>query len=132
MCAGPLQRAQQRTAPRPVLGTLRLRSTSPGAPAAIPLEGDLIIGRGPRDARANGCIPIAIGVSGVDISRSHVKVELDGWRVFVTDLSSTNGTWVCIDGGKPQKLKPQIKTEIEVGTSLSLAETVTYRYEVAD
>ena len=35
-----------------------------------------------------------------DISRTHLRVSLDGWHVLVTDLNSTNGT--LVDAARPR------------------------------
>ena len=41
-----------------------------------------------------------------DISRTHLRVSLDGWHVLVTDLNSTNGTLVTMPGRDPSSCVP--------------------------
>ena len=47
------------------------------------------------------------------VSGSHAKVELEGDNLFVTDLSSTNGTYV-----NEERIKPEERTQVFVGSSI--------------
>lgn len=67
---------------------------------------------------------------GHDISRTHVEIRLDGWHVLLTDLNSVNGTVVTPPWQEPQRLRPNEAVPIEPGTVVSLADEVTFRYEV--
>ncbi len=67
-----------------------------------------------------------------DISRNHLEIRLDGWHVLVTDLKSTNGTLVTLPGREPERLRPDAPAPIEPGTTVSLADEVTFRFEVVD
>jgi pSer/pThr/pTyr-binding forkhead associated (FHA) protein len=66
------------------------------------------------------------------ISRTHLKVTLDGWHVLVTDLKSTNGTLVTLPGRDPQQLRPGEPVPIQPGTVVTLADGIDFRYEVTD
>ena len=65
-----------------------------------------------------------------DISRMHVEIRLDGWHVLVTDLDSTNGTVVTLPGHDPERLRANDPRAIEPGTVVSVADVVTFQYEV--
>jgi pSer/pThr/pTyr-binding forkhead associated (FHA) protein len=124
--------------PRPVLGVLRLSLGD-----AIMLDRGVVMGRNPRtdyggpDGFGGSAgeerphvvkLPSADG----DISRTHLRVTLDGWHVLVTDLNSTNGTLVTLPGHDPQPLRPGEPLPIQSGTVVTLAEGIDFRYEVAD
>jgi hypothetical protein len=124
--------------PRPVLGVLRLSFGD-----VITLDRGVVMGRNPRgdfaDPDGSGGpgseerphvvkLPSADG----DISRTHLRVTLDGWHVLVTDLNSTNGTLVTLPGRDPQQLRPGEPTPIQPGTVVTLAEAIDFRYEVTD
>jgi pSer/pThr/pTyr-binding forkhead associated (FHA) protein len=64
-----------------------------------------------------------------DISRTHLKITLDGRRVLVTDLGSTNGTLVELPGRPPERLRPNEPFPIQDGTLVTLADGIYFRYE---
>ena len=118
--------------PRPVLGVLRLSLGD-----VIMLDRGVLMGRNPRTdfAGTDGeerphvvKLPSADG----DISRTHLRVTLDGWHVLVTDLNSTNGTLVTLPGRDPQQLRPGEPVPIQPGTVVTLADGIDFRYEVAE
>lgn len=131
VCRRAIRSTTVRTVPRPTIGYLRLVSSSPGAPALIPLDADRILGRGPRRAEELGCIPVVIGTPGVDLSRDHLQVSLVGWHVVVTDLGSLNGTTVSPTGGAAALLLAGEPREIDLGSLVTLADVVTYRFEAS-
>ena len=67
-----------------------------------------------------------------EISRTHLQVILDGWRVLVTDLHSTNGTLIVLPGRDPEQLRPGEPVPIQPGTVVILAIGIQFRYEVAE
>lgn len=76
--------------PRPPVGLLLTASGE-----AIPLAGDLVIGREPTshaDVVDRSATPVHIDDQTHVVSRHHVAITLDGWDVFVSDLGSANGT----------------------------------------
>jgi hypothetical protein len=118
--------------PRPVLGVLRL-----SLGGVITLDRGVIMGRNPRADFAGPDgeerphvvrLPSADG----DISRNHVRVDLDGWHVLVTDLNSTNGTLVTLPGRDPQQLRPGEPVPIQPNTVVTLADGIDFRYEVTE
>jgi hypothetical protein len=118
--------------PRPVLGVLRLSLGD-----VIALDRGVVMGRSPRTDFAGPDgeerphvvkLPSADG----DISRTHLRVTLDGWHVLVADLNSTNGTLLTLPGHDPQQLRPGEPVPIQPGTVVTLAEGIEFRYEVAE
>ena len=74
---------------------------------------------------------VQLASPGNDISRSHVRVSLENWFVQVTDLGSTNGTVVTLPGQPPVRLRPHDPFTILPGTSVSIADEITLRYEAS-
>ncbi len=114
---------------RPSLGVLRLSTGG-----SVSLDRGVILGRAPRvdeDVPA-GERPHVLRVGGPDrdISRNHAEIVLEGWRVLVRDLGSTNGTTVTRPGQPPVRLRPGEPLEIEPGSVVSLADEVVLSYEM--
>jgi hypothetical protein len=120
------------TLTRPPLGALVAEEVPPGAPTRIALEGPLLLGRRPTLDGQSGPVPHLVTVASPDndLSRNHLRVNLDGWHVLITDLGSTNGTVVQLPGEQPERIHPQRPTMITPGTRLTLADVATYVYEV--
>ncbi|MCY1040104.1 sigma 54-interacting transcriptional regulator [Corallococcus sp. bb12-1] len=78
-------RASAGSEPPPVPGLLRLSCGGAVMAEALPLRGELSLGRtSPELGQAQD----------PRMSRSHARVHHDGRRFWVTDLGSQNGTWV--------------------------------------
>ena len=120
------------TLARPPLGALVAVDVPPGAPARVELDGPLLLGRRPTLDGQSGPVPTLVTVASPDhdLSRNHLRVNLDGWHVLVTDLGSTNGTVVALPGEQPERIHPQRPTMITPGTRITLADVATYVYEV--
>jgi pSer/pThr/pTyr-binding forkhead associated (FHA) protein len=73
---------------------------------------------------------ISVASPDQDISRSHLEVRLDGWHVLIVDLHSTNGTVVTAPGQAPERLRGGEEVPIAPGTLVSLADDLTFVYEV--
>jgi hypothetical protein len=118
--------------PRPVLGVLRLSTGE-----VITLDRDVVMGRNPRtefagtDGEQRPHVVKLAGAEG-DISRSHLRVTLDGWHVLVTDLNSTNGTLVTLPGRDPEQLRRGEPVPIWPGTVVTLTDGLDFRYEVPE
>jgi FHA domain len=118
--------------PRPVLGVLRLSVGD-----VITLDRGVVMGRNPKSdfpgtdgEERPHVVRLPSEVSG--ISRTHLRITLDGWHVLVTDLNSTNGTMVTLPGREPGQLRPGQPVPIEPGTVVTLANGIDFRYEVAE
>jgi FHA domain len=118
--------------PRPVLGVLRLSVGD-----MISLDRDVVMGRNPKpdfpgaDGEERPHV-VKLPSEGGDISRTHLRVTLDGWHVLVTDLNSTNGTLVTLPGREPEQLRPGQPMPIKPGTVVTLAVGIDFRYEVPE
>ncbi|HEY3715692.1 MAG TPA: FHA domain-containing protein [Jatrophihabitantaceae bacterium] len=128
VCGFPLMGQAPVTVPRPTLGVLRLSTGD-----VVPLDRTVIMGRNPKADESNEAERphvVRLPSPGHDISRTHVEIRLDGWHVLLTDLNSVNGTVVTPPWQEPQRLRPNEAVPIEPGTVVSLADEVTFRYEV--
>ena len=128
VCGFPLMGQAPVTVPRPTLGVLRLSTGD-----VVPLDRTVIMGRNPKADETNEAERphvVRLPSPGHDISRTHVEIRLDGWHVLLTDLNSVNGTIVTPPWQEPQRLRPNESVPIEPGTVVSLADEVTFRYEV--
>lgn len=133
VCRMDVGDAPIQTISRPAVGVLRIEARVEGAPDTIPLERSVVVGRNPA-TRAPGSdqhdANVVIDVPGGELSRNHVRFTLEGWHVLVTDLGSTNGTVVTLPGRNPTRLRRGEATPITPGTVITLAETVSYRFQV--
>ncbi len=85
------------------------------------LRQPIIIGRAPSASASTLPEPRLITIADdKDISRSHVRVAVEGDAVVVTDLASKNGTVVTLPGGTPRKLRAGEPTVVLPGTLIDL------------
>jgi hypothetical protein len=113
---------------RPPLGVLVL-----GDGSVCQLDADYVIGREPTldSAVANGqARPLRLdGASGV-VSRTHARIELDGWQVFISDLNSANGTQVLMPGERnPVNVQPGTRTPLVPGAQIRLGGEYGLQYD---
>ncbi|MCL2514820.1 MAG: FHA domain-containing protein [Microbacteriaceae bacterium] len=88
-----------------------------------PLDRPVIIGRAPSASKVSGTeLPKLLTVGGTDpdISRSHVRITVEGGTAVITDLHSRNGTVVTLPGRSPQKLREGEPTSVLAGTLIDL------------
>ncbi|WP_448810354.1 FHA domain-containing protein [Agromyces bauzanensis] len=105
-------------ASRPGAVTLRMPDG-----AIEPLGHEVVLGRAPSVSQVSGArLPrlITIGAGDPDISRSHVRIAVEGDTVVVTDLHSRNGTHVVAPGKPPVKLRAGEPTPVLAGTVVDL------------
>lgn len=107
--------------PRPPLGRLDF-----GDLGAVPLDGDLVIGREPGTAAPDGARTVTIAHPG--LSRRHLEVQVRDWLVVVVDLDSNNGTTVALPGRAPEPLRGRDPMPIQPGTVVTLAQQVPFTY----
>ncbi|GAA1061110.1 FHA domain-containing protein [Agromyces bracchium] len=88
-----------------------------------PIVGELVLGRAPAIGRVAGTRvprPVVIGAGDPDISRTHLRVAVEGGTVVVTDLDSRNGTQVVAPGQPPLRLRPSEATPVLPDTVIDL------------
>jgi hypothetical protein len=119
----------------------RGKAAAPAAPAiavVLPngtrevLEEALVLGRSPSVSGVpGGQLPrlVTLTSGDQDISRSHVRIALEGGTVVVTDLHSRNGTVIALPSGETQKLRGGEPTPVMVGTVVDLGGGVELRVE---
>lgn len=127
-----LRRAARATATRQPVGPRLWVDLSTGGTEL--LDRTVIVGRAPSATRVTGGdIPklITMSTPNQDISRTHAQLAVEGGTVVVTDLHSSNGTFVTLPGRAPQKLRGGEPTTVIVGTVIDLGDgaTLTLREE---
>jgi len=104
---------------RPPLGLLVL-----DVGAVFQLDADYVVGREPTleaTVAAGKARPLRIADSTGTMSRVHAKVELDGWRVLVSDLGSANGTMIRQPNDSAgQQLTPRVPVRLVPGSYVDL------------
>ncbi|WP_188668764.1 FHA domain-containing protein, partial [Tersicoccus solisilvae] len=119
--------AEPRRVPRPPLGTFTLTDGR-----RIALDRPLVVGRQPAVTRGAGAdMPRVVTVPSPhgDVSRSHVRVRLDGWHVLLDDLASTNGTLLRRPGQPPRRLGRGESTMLLDGDVVDLGDDVRLTFE---
>lgn len=107
--------------PQPVLATLRV---SDGTELA--LDRLVRVGRAPVGPGNVAVRLLTVPSPSQDISRTHLEIVPDGWRVLVRDLNSTNGTILTgPDGGARRPLPPGESVAVPLGSVLELADGVS-------
>lgn len=88
-----------------------------------PITGELVLGRAPAIGRVTGSRvprPVVVGAGDPDISRTHLRVAVEGGTAVVTDLESRNGTHVVAPGQPPMRLRPSEPTPVLPETVIDL------------
>jgi hypothetical protein len=89
------------------------------------LSAPVILGRAPSVSNVPASVlPHLVTLIGDDISRSHVRVAVEGDTVVVTDLHSSNGTHIIAPGKLPQLLRAGEPTPVITGTTIDLGSDV--------
>lgn len=104
---------------KPSLGVLVLDDG-----ATFTLDANYLVGRDPdrHDVVAGGqARPIRLYDPEGLVSRAHVLIELEGWEVRISDLDSSNGTYVFTPGATEWvRLRPHERVMIGPGTRIGL------------
>jgi hypothetical protein len=113
--------------PRPALGRLVLSTGE-----TVILDRDVVLGRAPESTEEDPALRpnlVRLTDSG-EVSRVHVRVTLDGWQPMIRDLGSSNGTTLTLTSSSPQQLRPQEDYVLEPGCEVTLADVVSFRFDV--
>ena len=90
------------------------------------LNRPVLVGRSPAaSGSASGARLITI-LDDPDISRTHLRIAVEGDAVVVTDLGSKNGSIITLPGGAPRKLRASEPTVVLPGTLIDLGGGTTF------
>ena len=116
-----------RPGPRPPLGVLAFDDGS-----VFQLDSDYVVGRDPAlspAVAAGRARPLCVADDAGTVSRAHAAIQLDGWRVAITDLDSANGTRIRHRDDEPdQPLVPRVPADLLPGSHVDLG-GCGFRYE---
>ena len=96
----------------------------------VDVDRTILIGRSPRVERSTAAdIPALLPVdsAGHSVSRTHLKISVEGDRVLLEDLNSTNGTEVIPADGEAAPLRPGEQALLTDGMVVSLGDHVAFR-----
>jgi hypothetical protein len=113
--------------PRPSLGRLRFSDGT-----VVELDGPRVIGRSPFLQGTYGSeLPELVVLQSPEqnLSKNHLEIRLQDWRVYAVDLGSSNGTELTLPGRDPQRLFPNQPALLEPGCRLVLGSEVTAEFE---
>jgi hypothetical protein len=128
VCGASRRRGQTpQPGPRPPLGALILDDNS-----VLMLDADAVVGRDPAQdpsVMAGEAHPLRIVDEEMTVSRIHARVHLEGWRVWLVDLGSANGTRILPPSARgEQMLEPNRPVPLQGGTRVFVG-TQGFRYE---
>jgi pSer/pThr/pTyr-binding forkhead associated (FHA) protein len=128
VCSAEIADQVTTTVPRPCLGVFRFSSGQ-----TVKVVQPLFVGRSPKvTGQVAGEFPELVTVPSPDhdVSRVHLEVRIEGWRLLAIDSGSTNGTVVTLPGRAPQRLRAGDPFPLSPGAHVSLGGEVTFEYEV--
>ena len=100
----------------------RIKPSQPGTTALqnqrellhVPEDGSIVLGRADVRVRSRPDVDLTpYGALERGVSRQHVRLHVKDDHLYVTDLDSTNGTFL---GGK--RLEPNVETQLRKGDEL--------------
>lgn len=127
VCGTAVAPQEPQRLPRPVLGHVRLPEGE-----TVPLDRGVVLGRRPAAPEASTDWPhlVTLPQDSPFVSRTHLRLELDGWLVLATDLGSRGGTTLRAPGRPPERIRPGEPYVWEPGQVLDLADSYEIVYEV--
>lgn len=123
ICQGPVGTIS-RLVPRPTLAVVR---SSFGV--SLDLSSPILIGRAPDTKGDLSVQVLKVPSPNTDISRSHLRVQSNGWQVEVIDLNSTNGSMLAVPGRAPFRMQPGVPTQIPLGSIVDLGDGIQIRLD---
>jgi hypothetical protein len=90
------------------------------------LNRPVLIGRSPAASGSASDARLITIVDDPDISRTHLRVAVEGDAVVVTDLGSKNGSIITLPGAAPRKLRASEPTVVLPGTLIDLGGGTTF------
>ena len=90
----------------------------------LPIDGTIVLGRNPQvigtDARL-----IALDGASAKVSRTHVRLRLQGEDVIVDDLGSRNGTGLTVPGSSRRRIAPGESAAVPLGSVIDFEPGLT-------
>ncbi len=127
LCGATIADHRARAVAQPALAVLRVTDGSEAL-----LDRTVLVGRAPAARGSGPCRLLTVPSPSHDISRTHLEVVPDGWRILVTDLYSTNGTLLIPPSGSDRSSLPAGQpVAVEHGSVLELADGIAVRVDVA-
>lgn len=101
------------------------RLVLPGGDQVVPVTGAMYIGRDPRDTsgRPDASL-LPAGDPARSLSKTHALLEVDGNRLWVHDLNSTNGVFVAAPGIDAVEVTPGTRAAVPNGADLELGDYI--------
>jgi len=126
VCAAAVAPQEPQRIPRPQLGVVRLPEGE-----TVPLDRGVVFGRRPSAPPGSTDWPhlVRLPQGSSYVSRTHLKLELDGWLVLATDLGSRGGTTLRVPGRPPERIRAHETYVWEPGQVLDLADSYEILYE---
>ncbi|WP_309647387.1 hypothetical protein [Nocardioides sp.] len=120
VCGAPVPPQEPQRLPRPQLGLVRLPDGD-----TVPLDRGVVFGRQPVAAPESTDWPhlVRLPQGSSYVSRTHLRLELDGWLVLATDLGSRGGTTLRVPGRAPERIRAHETYVWEPGQVLDLADS---------
>lgn len=126
VCGAAVPPQEPQRLPRPQLGLVRLPDGD-----TVPLDRGVVFGRRPTADAESTAWPhlVRLPQGSSYVSRTHLKLELDGWLVLATDLGSRGGTTLRVPGRTPERIRAHETYVWEPGQALDLADSYEILYE---
>lgn len=117
---GALVSGDARQTTRPQLGWVRVEGIE-----TLPLAGPVIVGRNPSSAVLRlAQAPRLLALPFDHVSSNHLAFLLEGWRVLVRDLRSSNGSYLRRNDRPPMRL-PENPYPLSPGDRIDLGKGIT-------
>jgi pSer/pThr/pTyr-binding forkhead associated (FHA) protein len=87
------------------------------------LTGAILVGRDPAaDSRWPGAVLMSVVDATKTVSKTHAVFEVDGSGLWVTDLHSSNGTFIDDPAGEELDAEPDMRIAAPDGSSVMLGD----------
>jgi FHA domain len=124
-CSSPLADGKVVRINRPALGQLVF-----GNGRTVTIDRTILVGRSPRaDRTDSGGIPQLVMVDSPhgDVSRTHARIFIEGWRVLLEDTGSTNGTVITTEAGISRRIRSGEPAIVTDGSTIDLGDGAVFR-----
>lgn len=92
-----------------------------GSSSSLDVPAAIVLGRSPTPVQDAGFV-LALKDTTKTLSRNHALLEATSQGLWVTDLGSTNGSAIVLNGNETIRLAPHVRTPFESGSRLMLGD----------